>query len=598
MKKRFFLSIALVLVTIVAMGQRINLINGACPFDLKDEHGNSIVLAARPKNATAATSAAAASPADMEFIYLAGTSLANLTPVATAASSGFINDPLVPTDFSSAVIITTQNGAGTSFCKYKVSPQPLTPVPLPKGTPFKMDFTSPGTGWAMAILTQATPSITGISPNPAALLFDGPNGVSTVLGFTDVPDVLSYKIARSSDGADLVLAVSESINGIEWSDPVKTYQNADIPVNTSVPTTPETINLKSSTRFVKFTLTGRTAGNLWLFDVSVSAKLQDCRITAFDLQDASNKSLILGYNAANATGVWDNASATAAALDFIYKAGTDLSNVNLVTTIDNSAFIVDVPVDFRASLPLQTQNGTESPYAYSLYNVTPRQLTSIELPATPDITTAFSSTTKGWAQARLGQSKPSNMGSIPSLSYPAAGVFTLLSFSNAPAVLSFGLGTSQATGNVFDVLESTDGITWDSPTASFTDIPLLADAPTATPFSVNLKSTTRFVKLILSTRGGGNFYLFDISVTAAANPGTGMSNTFATATKVFAQNGLLNIVSNEAIANLEIFALNGQLLAKVGNPANQVNIAGLSAGCYIAKLKNADGQTVVCRFVK
>jgi len=340
---------------------------------------------------------------------------------------------------------------------------------------------------------------------------------------------------------------------------------------------------------------------LVLATIVVMGQAVNVRISAFDLKDASDNSLILGFNAANATGVFDNATASPAVLDFIYKAGVDLSNVTLAVTASNSGFVANPPTDFSGPLQLKTQDGTESPYSYCLYNVTPRQLTPVELPATMDIATPFSSETVGWAAARLDQRNPSINGKgTPALGFAAAGVFTLLSFSNAPDYLYFKAASAAATnGNVLDIYESVDGITWnESKTATYSDadktIDLVASVPDA-PKAVKLSSTTRFVKFLLSARSGGNFYIFNISATAGA---TGISNTSVADAKVFVQNGLLNIVSNEAIANLEIFALNGQSLAKIDNPANQVNIANLPAGCYIAKLKNADGQTVVSRFIK
>jgi len=326
------------------------------------------------------------------------------------------------------------------------------------------------------------------------------------------------------------------------------------------------------------------------------------RITAFDLQDASSNSLILGYNAANATGVLDNASASAAALDFIYKVGTDLSNVTLVTTIGAEGFILNPPTNFSAPLQLKTQNGTESPYSHCLYFVTPRQLTPVELPASMDIVTPFSSDTKGWAAARLDQRRPTINGKgTDALGFPAANVFVLLSFSNTPDYLYFKAASAATTnGNVLDIYESADGINWNAEkTATYSDaagtIPVVASVP-ETPKAVKLSSSTRFVKFLLSARSAGNFYIFDISATAGEPDG--IANTFAVTTKVFAQNGLLNIVSNETGINLEIFAINGQSVAKIGNPSNQVNIVDLPAGCYIVKLKNAAGQTAIYRFIK
>jgi len=325
------------------------------------------------------------------------------------------------------------------------------------------------------------------------------------------------------------------------------------------------------------------------------------RITAFDLQDADGNSLTLGFSAANAAGVLDNASATSAALDFIYKADVDLSNVTLVTTISNSGMIVSPPTNFMAPLQLKTQTGTDSPYSYCLYDVNPRQLTPVELPATMDIATPFSSATVGWAAARLDQRKPSINGTgTDALGFAAAGVFTLLSFSNTPDVLSFKIASAATNnGNVFDVYESTDGINWNSSIASYSDagstIPVVGSVP-SDPKSISLNSTTRFVKFVLSARASGNFYLFGISATAGTQ--TGMQNTPVTTAKVSVQNGLLNILSDKAIAGLDIFTVNGQLIVKTDNSSKQVNISNLPSGCYIVKVKNIDGQTSVCRFVK
>lgn len=330
------------------------------------------------------------------------------------------------------------------------------------------------------------------------------------------------------------------------------------------------------------------------------------RISTFDLKDAGSNSLILGANIANANSVAIGGQATAAALDFIYLAGTDLTNtvgepnkVTLVPTFNgNGISIVDpLPADFSEPFTLKVENAT----IYSLYNVNPRQLTPIELPATMDLTTPFSSATEGWAQARLDQKKPTiNGAGTDAIGFAAAGVFMLLSFSNTPDVLSFKIASAATNnGNVLDVYESIDGITWNTPIATYSDasstIPVVTSVP-ETPKSINLNSATRFVKFNLQARSSGNFYLFNISATAAT--GTGISNASVADTKVFVQNGLLNILSNEIITGLEIFSFNGQLLAKTGNPANQVNIADLPAGCYIAKLKNATGQTAICRFVK
>jgi len=327
------------------------------------------------------------------------------------------------------------------------------------------------------------------------------------------------------------------------------------------------------------------------------------RITAFDLQDADGHSLILGYNAANATGATSSSGATAAVFDFIYKTGVDLSNVNLVTTIATSAgggqVVSPLPTDFSAHLQLTTVDDAAT--YYCLYDVNPRELKPVELPATMDLATAFASgTTEGWAAARLTQAKPGNLGSVPSLSYPAAGVITLLSFSNVPDMLSFTIATNATTnGNVFDVYESTDGINWNSSIASYSDaagtIPLFADAATNQK-SVKLSATTRFVKLILSARTAGNFYLYGISATAGTQ--TGMQNAPVTTAKVSVQNGLLNILSDKAIAGLDIFTANGQLVVNAANPSKQINVSNLLSGCYIVKIKNIDGQTSVCRFVK
>lgn len=329
------------------------------------------------------------------------------------------------------------------------------------------------------------------------------------------------------------------------------------------------------------------------------------RITAFDLQDADGHSLILGYNAANATGA--TTSPSPAVLDFIYKTGVDLSDVKLVTTIATSTgggqVVSPLPTDFSAHLQLTTVDDANT--YYCLYDVNPRELIPVELPATMDLATTFASgTTTGWAAARLTQGKPSNLGSIPSLSYAAAGVVTLLSFSNAPDMLYFTIATNaNSNGNVFDVYESTDGINWNSSIASYSDaaltVPLLAAVvadQTATQKSVKLSSTTRFVKLILSGRTAGNFYLCNISATAGDQ--TGMQDVSVAAAKVSVQNGLLNILSDKAIAGLDIFTVNGQLVVKTANPSRQINVSNLPSGCYIVKIKNINGQTSVCRFVK
>jgi hypothetical protein len=331
------------------------------------------------------------------------------------------------------------------------------------------------------------------------------------------------------------------------------------------------------------------------------------RITAFDLRDAGGNSLILGFNAANATGVLNNASATPAVLDFIYKAGTNLSKVTLVTTVNagtdpTGGQIVNPPADFSAPLQLKTQSGIESPYSYCLYSVSPRQLTPVELPATMDLASTFSSDTKGWAAARLDQKNPSINGKgTAAIGFPAANVFTLLSFSNAPDCLYFKAASAATTnGNVLDVYESVDGIIWNaSPTKTYKDadgtLPIVSAVP-ADPFSVKLNPSTRFVKFLLSARSSGNFYVFEISATA--NQNSSVPNVSVATATVFAQNGWLNIISNENISNLEIVTISGQAIVKVSNPTNQVNIANLPSGCYIVKLKHTDGRTSSCKFIK
>lgn len=318
------------------------------------------------------------------------------------------------------------------------------------------------------------------------------------------------------------------------------------------------------------------------------------RISSFSIEGITSCGPSSAFNPSN------NSETTIGDLQIVFPAGTDLSNVTPVFDCGTNASVVTTPIPTDFTSPVKKLKVEMSDHSsWALYDITCKVIKPVALPFSVFMTSpttssdSWTTSTEGWAAARIDKGQTIAR-------FGGAKANLIVAFSDRPDSLYYSInaaGTLEAT-SIFDVEESADGINWtilekfDANNA----MPIGAATPAEKAKKCKLKSTTRYIRWFFNTRTSVNVTVQNISVTKSDE--TGITNIFAASTKVFVQNGSLNIVSNEIITGLEIFALNGQLLAKIDNPASQVNIADLLAGCYIVKLKNATGQTAVSRFIK
>ena len=92
--------------------------------------------------------------------------------------------------------------------------------------------------------------------------------------------------------------------------------------------------------------------------------------------------------------------------------------------------------------------------------------------------------------------------------------------------------------------------------------------------------------------GTGNYYLDNIML---KEKGTGIIQALSKVVKVIVQNGML-IFGGEEASDVEIYDIKGAPCMTANN-VSSIDIAGLSRGIYIVKVKS-EGKTYVSKIVK
>lgn len=323
------------------------------------------------------------------------------------------------------------------------------------------------------------------------------------------------------------------------------------------------------------------------------------RISNFTLEGLNN----LGHSAAfNPTNNDENKPGD---LQIVFPQNADLSNANAVIESGTATVETPMPTDWTQVqiIKLSQTDTTTTVTTNAWYQITCKKIIPTILPfalattVESNFAEQWTGTTEGWAGACLSKSQKN-------CRFGNANANLIVAFTDEPDSLFFNINIAAeaaVAGTVFDVEESADGITW-TKLFQFTEANFPGSQATKAEKAqaCQLLSTTRYLRWWYSNRVSGNVSLTDeLIVTKKDN--TALHNATANqSVKLYPIPAVdvLNIASENEIAEIRICSLTGQTLQTIVNPPSQINISDCSTGTYQAFIKLNDGRVAVKTFLK
>ncbi len=204
-----------------------------------------------------------------EIVYPAGTDLSNVTVHLNSGEDPIVAPSPLPTNWTSTVtgIKVQQKDNVNEKADYNITVKVINPAPLPLEITTGADGDFDSNSW--------TPSTVGwagacIDKDRDVVRFGSANR-SFVIAFSDVPDVLSYKIKFNGTWDEKpknVFDIDVSEDGVNWTSLVKYDKNNPMPESS----TEMEEDLNSKVRYVRWVFTARDSkgGSVLLENISVT----------------------------------------------------------------------------------------------------------------------------------------------------------------------------------------------------------------------------------------------------------------------------------------------------------------------------------------
>ncbi len=282
----------------------------------------------------------------------------------------------------------------------------------------------------------------------------------------------------------------------------------------------------------------------------------------------------------------------------VYANDVDLSNVNVNLTVGKDVTIDEpnpLPTDWSSTVTgIKVSNASN----WATYDITIKKINPTPLPF-EILTGAGNFNSDSWTPATVGWAGAAIDKGQNNIRFGSANRSFVVAFNNTPDSLYYTikyLATPYpADGSViFDVDESSDGLTWTS-VHQYNAENVMPLASPAVKVDFKLLRDTRFVRWVFTKRGSTNVALDYVLVTKDIGVSV---NAIHKNTKITYHNGVLNFNDIDGIAQVEIYDITGTKRFQTQSISKSMDVSSLQSGVFVGKITYADDVVRTVKFVK
>lgn len=304
-----------------------------------------------------------------------------------------------------------------------------------------------------------------------------------------------------------------------------------------------------------------------------------------------------GYTALTPFGAFNPSGGNPGDGQIVYANDVDLSNVNVTLTAGSSVIEPDpLPTDWSSTVTgiVVTEGSKSATYDITIKKINPTPLPFEILTGAGNFdSNSWTSETVGWAGAAIDKNQNN-------IRFGSVGRSFVIAFENEPDslyhILKYLTTPFPTDGSVvFDVDESSDGLTWTSVCQynATRAMPLSADPNVKEGFK--LSQGCRYVRWTYTKRDKANVALNYLLVTK--DMGVSVDAVHKN-TKITYHNGVLNFNDIDGIAQVEIYDITGTKRFQTQSISKSMDVSSLQSGVFVGKITYADDVVRTVKFVK